>query len=446
MSSGLRIAIVGAGPAGIYAADALTAERSDVTVDLIERLPTPLGLLRYGVAPDHVKMKSLEMGMQRVLDRPSVRFFGNVEFGRDVHRRELLAMYNAIVYANGAEGERRLQIPGEDLPGSSSARRFVAWYNSHPYAALEDGPLSASAVAIVGAGNVALDVARILARSADELVKTDIAEPVLKALRASKVEDIYILVRGGAERVKFTSKELRELGDLDGVGLHVDPDSLLMDSATQARLDSDANAARNVAIFRDWAARRRSDARRRIHFLFGVRPVAVLGDERVSAVRLERTTSPGKRWELPVQWLIRSVGYQCTALPEVPFAPDSQTIAHVHGRIQHADGTLSEREYVTGWARRGPSGVLGTNKSDALEVTKTLLANAPAQRATDADLRDLLMARQVNFVDLSGWARIKAAERALGSSLGRASCKLTTIEELLNAARSPPDDVAACAT
>ncbi len=192
-------------------------ERSDVAVDLIDRLPTPFGLLRYGVAPDHVKMKSLELGLQRVLERPSVRFFGNVEFGRDVRRQDLLAAYDAIVYANGAESERRLQIPGEDLPGSSSARRFVAWYNAHPNAALEDGPLSAASVTIVGAGNVALDVARVLARSADEFTKTDIAEPVLAKLRASKVQDIYLLIRGGAERVKFTSKELRELGDLDGV-------------------------------------------------------------------------------------------------------------------------------------------------------------------------------------------------------------------------------------
>lgn len=444
MTDPLRVAIVGAGPAGIYAADALTAERSDVSVDLIDRLPTPLGLLRYGVAPDHVKMKSLEAGLQRVLDRPSVRFFGNVEFGRDVQRHDLLAMYHAIVYASGAEGERRLQIPGEDLPGSSAARRFVAWYNSHPDATFEDGPLSANAVAIVGAGNVALDVARVLARPADEFAKTDVAEHVLHALRKSAVQDIYILVRGGAERVKFTSKELRELGDLKDVDLYVDPAGMVLDSKAQALLDADANAARNIATFREWAARPRSGARRRIHFLFGVRPVAVLGDARVTAVRLERSASAGPTWDLPVQWLMRSVGYQGVALPGVPFAPDLRIIANRSGRVLGEDGMPGEREYVTGWARRGPLGVLGTNKSDALEVAQALLASKPVELVASSDLLDLLMARRVEFVDLSGWARVKKAERALGARLGRASCKLACVEDLLSAARSPAADMAEC--
>jgi ferredoxin--NADP+ reductase len=443
----LHVAVVGSGPAGLYATDALTqGSEPRPRVDVFDRLPTPFGLLRYGVAPDHLKMKSLEAGMQRILARDGVRFFGNVEFGRDVTRAELLASYGAVIYANGAARDRRIGIAGEELAGSVAATDFVAWYNGHP-AAVCSGlkALDAGSVAVIGVGNVALDLARILAKPAADFRPTDMPAQALDVLRSSTVRDVYILGRRSAAHAKFTSKELRELGELSGVDIIVDPADVEVGVPGEQLAAADANVAKNLDILRGWAARPAGDAPRRIHICFNTNPTALLGAGRVEAIRLERmlTTAAGSVLgsgsfsELPVQLVLRSVGYRGESLLDVPFDESAGIIPSRGGRVLHEDGTASNREYVTGWARRGPQGVLGNNKSDAAEVAAAVLADSAARiahRSTVATA-DLLQERGVHHVDLQGWLAIVAAERIHGSRLGRSRVKLSSREELLLASR-----------
>jgi ferredoxin--NADP+ reductase len=445
MESGLRVAVVGAGPSGVYAADALTFDSgADVplaTVDVIERLPVPFGLLRYGVAPDHLNIKSAGSTLQEVLDRPGVRFFGNVDIGTDVTVEDLRENYDAIVYATGASGDKTLDIPGDTLTGSTSATQFVNWYNGHP-----DQPnfelLHASSVAVVGVGNVAIDVARILLKNPDELAHTDMPEPVLRALRASKVTDVHVLGRRGAEHVKFTTKELRELGALDGIDVRVDA----RDLPGQDPEGASSVVRRNLSVLREWAARTAAPAPKRLHVHFAAAPVAVLGGDQVMGLSVQRRALDGvdsshlpvgTTWDLACELLIRSVGYRTLPVPELPFDDRSGVIPNVDGRLVR-DGDAQPGEYVTGWAKRGATGILGTNRADAIEMAEQLHHDRDSllahRRTPKTGIGGLLEARGVRYIDLDSWRRIAGAEADLGATLGRATVKITGRNELLSAA------------
>lgn len=441
MADDLRVAVVGSGPAGVYAAGSLTAghDAADrVRVDVLDRLPAPYGLVRYGVAPDHVKMKSVEKALAQVLSRPGVRFLGNVELGRDLTVAELREHYHAVVYATGSSADRHLGVAGEDLPGSFSATEFVAWYNGHPDAQLDAFALQAKSVAVVGAGNVALDVARVLVRDIDELAHTDVPEHVVQVLRRRAVHDVHVLIRRGPVHTKFTTKELHELGELAGVAVHVDPESVAEVSS------EDHVAARNLAVFQEWAARQHPGGDvRTMHVHFWTRPVELAGTGAVERLRLERTAlddrgsavGTGQYDELPVQMVLRSVGYLGQPLPGVPFDEATGTVPSADGRVLR-EGAASLGEYVTGWLRRGPTGVIGTNRHDAREVMAQLLADAHTlgAPAVEDDVVDLVRGRGGTVVPWRGWQQIDAAEIAAGRSSDRPRAKLARWDDLLAAA------------
>ena len=447
----LRVAVVGSGPAGLYTAEALIKQVAargadlDIEVDVLDRLPTPYGLVRYGVAPDHTSIKSIAGYLQRVLEHPQVRFLGGIRFGTDVSRTELLACYDAVVYATGAMRDRRLGVPGEDLPGSVAATDFVNWYCGHPDIDPAMFSLGARAVAVIGVGNVAVDVARILAKTADELSATDVPEPVLAALAASKVRDIHMIGRRGPAQAKFTTKELRELGELPGADIVVDPAEADLDAfdptGDSARLaESDRHVRGNVAVIRDWAGRTPQGRPRRLSVRFWLRPVEIIGTEHVTGLRLERTRldgtgrviGTGEHEVLPVQMVLRSVGYQCVPLPGVPFEERSATVPNAEGRVLGADGNPCRGEYVAGWLKRGPTGVIGTNKSDAAQTVRSLLADvtdigpgagqadpSPGAGSARPRLRDLLAERGIRPVSYTDWLGIEKREIELGAELGR---------------------------
>ncbi|MCW2544741.1 MAG: hypothetical protein JWM40_2293 [Frankiales bacterium] len=422
----LRVAVVGAGPAGLYTADALTFDAEPaVEVDLLERLPVPFGLLRYGVAPDHLNIKAAGDTLQGVLERDPVQLYCHVGIGSDVTVSELRERYDAVVYAIGASQDRRLGIPGEELPGSSSATQFVNWYNGHPEQAGLDG-LPATSVAVIGIGNVALDVARLLLKDPEQLLHTDIPQPVIEVLRASAVTDVHIIGRRGAEHAKFTPKELKELGELTGVDVVVDPLEIPAEDPEGAKPPT----KRNLAVLREWAARERTDARRRLHVHFGATPLAVLGEERVTGLRL----STG---ELPCQLVLRSVGYRSLPLPNVPFDDETGTIPSRSSRVVR-DGEAAPGEYVVGWVRRGATGILGTNRSDAMDAVASLHEDLPAllARRTRAPegIEGLLEERGLQHVDLQRWAAIVEREHAHGADHGRSRVKIADLAGLLDAA------------
>jgi ferredoxin--NADP+ reductase len=444
----LRVAVVGAGPAGIYAADHLTADRRpgarddvrpDVRVDLFERLPVPFGLLRYGVAPDHVNIKAAGRALGQVLARPGVRLFGNVHVGHDLTVQDLREHYDAVIYALGASEDKRIGIPGEDLPGSVSATSYVSWYNGHPEGEPPDLG-SAQVVAVVGVGNVALDVARILLRDPEELAHTDVPQDVLAALRDSRVTDVHLLGRRGPQHAKFTTKELRELGELAGVAVVVD-DGQLPDEPPEGATPV---TMRNLAVLQGWADREASDALRRVHLHFGARPVEILGDERVNGLRLERTSpdgvGTGETWILPVQSVMRAVGYRGTVPPGLPYDDHDAIIPSRDGRVLR-DGATAPGEYVVGWIKRGATGVLGTNRSDAKDTVATLVQDVPGLLAgrrpePPDDVTELLTRREVAYVDIDGWQAVLAAEEQHGQEHGRGRVKISQWEALLDAARA----------
>jgi len=437
----LRVAVVGAGPAGIYTADHLTAGGDDVLVDLLERLPVPFGLLRYGVAPDHVNIKATGRALMQVLSRPAVRLFAHVDVGHDITAEQLRERYDAVVYAMGASIDRRLGIPGEDLPGSVSATSYVAWYNGHPEGALPD-LAQAGAVAVIGMGNVALDVARILLRDPEELSPTDVTHDVLARLRASAVTDVHLIGRRGPQFAKFTTKELRELGELSDVAVVLDAGQL----PDQPPQGASQATTRNLAVLQAWAAREPSGARRRLHLHFGARPIEILGQDRVNGLRLERTSDDGgptgQTWVLPVQSVMRSVGYRGSVLDGVPFDDTNFVIPSDLGRVLRA-GLASPGEYVAGWIKRGATGVLGTNRSDAKETVTTLREDAPAllsARAQDpGGVAPLLAENGLRYVDLDGWHAVLAAEARHGAPHGRGHVKISDWDTLLQAALDAAD-------
>ena len=448
----LKVAIVGAGPAGFYAAGHLLAAERAVGVDLFDRLPTPFGLVRAGVAPDHPKIKSVVRIYEKTAAKEGFRFFGGVELGRDFHRADLLERYHAVIYAIGAATDRRLGIPGEDLAGSEAATTFVGWYNGHPDHPDREFDLGCERVVVVGNGNVAIDCARMLALSADELRKTDTADHAIDLLASDAVKEIVILGRRGPAQAAFTNPELLELGELEQADVIVDPADMELDEASQAWLDSDeANktSRENVRILREYAAREPEGKPKRIVLRFLTSPVELQGDERVERIVVERNRlearedgslaarPTGERETMDCGLVLRSIGYKGIAIPEVPFDERRGTIPNVAGRVIDGEHHLTG-EYVTGWIRRGPSGVIGTNKKDGQEAATCLIQDAEAgllnAPAHDGDIADLFAEQGVEPVSWQGWERIDAHEQELGAGT-RPRVKLTRYELLHGAAR-----------
>jgi ferredoxin--NADP+ reductase len=444
VSGSVRVAVIGSGPSGLYAADELS-KHDAVSVDVVDRLPCPYGLLRYGVAPDHLKMKSLEITLRKILERPGVRFLGGVELGAGISVDELREYYDAVVYATGSSVDRRLSIPGEDLPGSFSATEFVAWYCGHPDAQVDAFTLDARSAVVIGVGNVAVDVVRILAKTAQELGVTDMPDHVLEVLDASAISDIYIVGRRGPAQAKFTTKELRELGELANADVVVDPAELVVDQAGRELAETSKTVRRNIETLQEWSTRPQQGRARRIHLRFLLAPMAVLGTGRVEALQCERTVlngsggvaGTGDTMTLEAQLLLRSVGYRGLPLPGVPFDERSGVIPHVAGRVQRNGSTVTG-EYVVGWIKRGPTGVIGTNKADAKETVEQLLLDLdtlpPARHREPDAIIDRLAQRGVGVVTWAGWEAIDAAEQALGVAAGRTRIKIADREALLIAA------------
>ncbi|HYI98553.1 MAG TPA: FAD-dependent oxidoreductase [Thermoleophilaceae bacterium] len=451
----LRVAVVGSGPAGFYAAGhLLSAKDVTVEVDMFDRLPTPFGLVRAGVAPDHPKIKSVTRVYEKTAAKPEFRFFGNVHVGRDIGHEDLRRHYHAIVYSFGAETDRQLGIPGEDLPGSWAATQFVAWYNGHPdYRDLEFD-LSCERVAVIGNGNVAMDVARMLVLPREELVVTDTADHAIEALSESKVKEVYILGRRGPAQAAFTNPELRELGELTDADVIVEPFELDRHSAQSIEGEGDITPRRNVEILQDFAAREPTGKSKRVVLRFLVSPVEIRGDGRVEQLELVRNElehgsdggiraqATGEHETLDVGLVFRSIGYRGIPLEGVPFDEWKGTIPNEEGRVvdPHEQRTLPG-VYVAGWIKRGPSGVIGTNKRDAQETVEHLLEDAREDRLPAAEhpardaIEELLAERQPEFVEYSGWELIDAAEKAAGEPHGRPRVKLTRVAEMLEAAK-----------
>jgi len=430
----LRVAVVGSGPAGFYAAGALLGGETAAEVDVFERLPTPWGLVRLGVAPDHPKLKTASRAFEKIAERPGFRFLGNVEVGRDISHEELTRLYDAVVYSVGAQTDRRLGIPGEDLPGSWPATEFVAWYNGHPDHHGLRCDLDVERAVVVGVGNVALDVARMLALTPEELAVTDTSDEAIAAINASPVKEIVVIGRRGPVQAAFTNPELVELGELAGADVVVDPADL------EGAVANDTNSERNLEVLREYAAREPSGKPKRVVLKFLRSPVALLGEERVEGVELvknvldenDRAVATDEHETLPCGLVFRSVGYRGVAVPGVPFDEKSGTIPNEGGRV--APGV-----YCAGWIKRGPTGVIGTNKKDATETVELLLADAaagtlPRSTATATDVDALLDAKGIRRVLYAGWQAIDELERGAGEKSGRPRVKLCTWDELLDAA------------
>lgn len=446
-----HVAIVGSGPSGFFAAASLlkaadASDQLDVAVDMLEMLPTPWGLVRSGVAPDHPKIKSISKQFEKTADDPRFRFFGNVVVGEHIEAAELAEHYDAVIYAVGAQSDRSLNIPGEDLPGSIAAVDFVGWYNAHPHFEQIGPDLSGARAVVIGNGNVALDVARILVSDPDELARTDIADHALESLRPRGVEEVVIIGRRGPLQTAFTTLELRELGTLaalQGVDVVVDPADL------EGISDEDAAAVgktckQNIQALRDYASREPRPGHRRLVFRFFTSPIEIKGDGKVERIVLGRNElvtddsgrvvakDTGAREELPVQLVVRSVGYRGVPTPGLPFDERSGTIPNTDGRV---DG--SRNEYVVGWIKRGPTGVIGTNKKDSQDTVDTLLDDL--SRASLADfgadhadkLAEWLASRQPKLVTDAHWKLIDEYERSAGEPHGRPRVKVPSLAELL---------------
>jgi ferredoxin/flavodoxin---NADP+ reductase len=433
VSEPLRVAVVGSGPAGFYAAGALLTSDLQVEVDMIERLPTPWGLVRLGVAPDHPNIKAVSRAFEKIAAQPGFRFFGNVELGRDVTHEQLVRIYDAVIYAVGAQTDRQLGIPGEDLTGSWPATEFVAWYNAHPDYQSIPFDLNADRAVVVGAGNVALDVARMLALAPDELAPTDTTDAAIDAINVSPLREIVILARRGPAQAAFTTPELKEMGEL------ADADVVVHAADLEGAVGTGTNSERNLEVLRDYAARERTGKRRTVVFRFCVSPVEIRGGERVEEIEIvhnelvdggARAVPTDRHETIACGLVFRSVGYRGVALPGVPFDEASGVIPNDRGRVEPG-------LYVAGWIKRGPSGVIGTNKKDASETVELLLEDARAgllRRESDERLENLLAGCEV--VMYGGWEAIDAAEQGRGEPHGRPRIKFVSWDELLSAAKS----------
>ncbi|GMV86001.1 MAG: NADPH-ferredoxin reductase FprA [Dehalococcoidia bacterium] len=471
-SRALNVAIIGAGPAAFYAAEALLRDGpEDIRVDMFDRLPTPFGLVRHGVAPDHQKIKTVTRAFSQVAEDPRFRFFGNVEFGRDISLDDIRAHYHQVLFATGAQTDRRMGIPGEDLRGSHPATAFVAWYNGHPDFQDCSFDLSQERVAVVGVGNVAVDVARILCLSRQELERTDMPRRVIEALAASRVREVHLLGRRGPAQAAFTTPELKELGELAEADLIIRPEEAALDDLSRAELEAsgDRILRRKVQMIQEFAARAPAGKKRQLFLRFLVSPVELVDDGTggVGSLRLVRNrlvatdsgtlaAEPTGDFEtLPAGLVFRSVGYRGVALPGVPFHERWGVILNQGGRVlDEVTNQPIPGMYTSGWIKRGPSGVIGTNKPDSLETVAAMIADAAAGRTFTPDRSPLIDyparieaagGRCVTFAD---WRRIDALEQALGAREGRQRAKLASIDEMfacLDAAGDGSSQVAAAA-
>ena len=448
----LRVAVVGSGPAAFYATGHLLgSEDPPVEVDMFERLPTPWGLVRLGVAPDHPQLKTVSRAFEKIAARPGFRFLGNVEVGRDVMHDELASRYDAVIYAIGSQTDRRLGVPGEDLPGSWAATELVAWYNGHPDFQDLRFDLSCKRAVVIGNGNVALDVARMLALTREELAPTDTTGTAIEAIVSSGISEIMVLGRRGPVQAAWTPAELQELGELAGADVLVDQDELELDPGSEAELSDSSNIVhRNLEILHEFASRQPSGLPRSVRLRFRVSPVAILGEAKVEAVeivhnRLEadasgqiRAVATDHREVITCGVVFRSVGYRGVALPGVPYDESAGTMPNQDGRVLDAESRPIPGLYCAGWIKRGPTGVIGTNKKDATETVDLLLEDARAgalPEPTAAGIDELLAERGVEVVSYAGWEAIDATERARGEAQRRSRVKLCTWDELLAAAR-----------
>ena len=456
----LKVAVVGAGPAGFYSAAQLLSGKAlqgDVRVDLFDRLPTPYGLVRFGVAPDHPKIKTVIKAYDKVAVKDGFRFFGGVEIGEDVEHQELADRYDAVIYTTGASHDRRLGIPGEDLPGSVAATDFVAWYNGHPDAKDLSFDLSCKRAVVIGNGNVAVDVARMLALTPDELKVTDTADHAIEALSGSEIEEIVVLGRRGLAQAAFTTPELRELGELEDADIVVSPEDVELDVGSRTWLErdgADAREQKNVALATEYSTRTPEGRKRRIVLRFLASPVKIVGEERVEGIEVVRnelvadddgwlSARPTSETEtIECGLVLRSIGYRGRPLPGVPFDDQRATINNLDGRV--LDPETAEPIpglYTAGWVKRGPSGIIGTNKKCANDTIAQLVADLEAGKLPtppkhDDDIAPLVAERAPRHVDYAGWKRIDEHEVALGEPQGRPRVKLVDVDEMLRVAHA----------
>lgn len=448
--SKLRLAIVGAGPAGIYAADiALKAERSfDISIDLFDHLPAPYGLVRYGVAPDHPRIKGIITALREVLDRGDIRVFGNVNFGTDITLDDLKQHYHAVIFATGAVEDAPLNIPGVDLNGSYGAAHFVSWFDGHPDVP-RTWPLAAREVAVLGNGNVALDVARMLAKHAEDLLPTEIPANVYDGLASSPVTDVHVFGRRGPAQAKFSPLELRELGELHDVDMIVYDEDFDLDAASAQAIETNKQVMVLMKVMNQWREREVGQASRRLHLHFYAKPLELVDDGagNVAAIRYERTApdnaggvvGTGEIREIPIQAFYRAVGYFGSPLKDVPFDANHGVIPNREGQVLADDGSVIPGMFTTGWIKRGPVGLIGHTKSDAMETVAHVLRGqagwwSPAH-TDEASMVELLESRSIAYTDAAGWARLDEHEIALGEPQGRARVKVVDRNEMVRISR-----------
>ncbi|MCR6486187.1 FAD-dependent oxidoreductase [Amycolatopsis sp. OK19-0408] len=438
---------MGAGPAGIYAADILDKSDADVTIDLFERMPAPFGLIRYGVAPDHPRIKGIVTALHKVLDKPNIRLLGNIDYGTDIKLDELREFYDAVIFSTGASADRALDIPGVDLDGSHGAADFVSWYDGHPDVP-RSWPLTATSVAVLGVGNVALDVARILAKTADELLTTDIPDNVYQGLKASPITDVHVFGRRGPAQAKFTPLELRELDHSPNVEVIVSPEDIEFDDGSIAALRASKQIDMVVKTLQEWAIREPGSRPKRLHLHFFHSPTEITGEDgRVTGLRTERTEltgdgnvrGTGEFHDWDVQAVYRAVGYLSSHLPEIPFDHVNGVVPNQAGRVLDLDENQLPGVYVTGWIKRGPIGLIGHTKGDAAETIASVLADADTLQAPKYDspdaILDFLAARGIPFTTWEGWGKLDSHEKALGLAAGRERIKVVEREEMTRVSR-----------
>ena len=448
--SKLRLAIVGAGPAGIYAADLLIKSEIrdfDVSIDLFDLLPAPYGLVRYGVAPDHPRIKGIIKALYEVLDRGDIRFFGNVTYGKDITLDDLKKHYNAVIFATGAVHDAELNIPGVELEGSLGAASFVNWYDAHPDFE-RSWDLSAKEVAVIGNGNVALDVARVLVKSPAQMLETDIPENVYKGLLASNATDVHVFGRRGPAQVKFSPLELREAVHVDGVDTIVYEEDFQYDEGSQKQIESNNQTRVMVKTLEELREKQITGAPKRLHLHFFSSPVEIIGENgKVKALKIERTkldgnggvVATGEFRQIPVQAVYRAVGYFGSELSEIPFDSKSGIIPNDKGRVLDSTGKQIEGVYATGWIKRGPVGLIGHTKSDAIETIAQIIEDKPTWwqpvASEEAAILELLDSRKVEYVGWPEWLRIDAEEKRLGEAQERKRIKLVEREDFLEIAK-----------
>ena len=438
----IRVAVIGAGPAGIYAADTLVNDYPGAQVDVFDRLPAPYGLVRYGVAPDHPRIKEIIKALRRVLSRDGIRFLGNVHYGTDVKLSDLRHFYDAVIFSTGARADRELEIPGVDLPGSYGAADFVSWYDGHPDVP-RDWPLTAKNVAVLGAGNVALDIARVLAKPADEQLTTEIPGNVYRGLALNQATDVHVFARRGPAQIKFTPMEFRELSHSPSVDVVVHPEGFEIDEASQAAIGKSKSTKLVVDTLMRYLEKEPTGAPHRIHIHLCQAPVAILGTDRVEGLRTERTEligdgtvrGTGEFVDTPVEAVYRAVGYMSSHLADLPFDHGAGVVPHDKGRVLDMDGVMMEGTYVTGWIKRGPIGLIGHTKSDAAETVTSLLADLPGIAPAEVSDPDAILAhlsgRGVDYTTWAEWELLDAHEIALGMEQGRERVKVVPRENMI---------------